>query len=224
MKLLLYNLDNNCEVSFDDDIIVLEIENRPYFLKTIKSLKKVCDETSEMAVLSGGKLLDYTKECDVVVDYTNIDNSTRSIISRLYNKMIEEISGELDLSNQMHNILTSIIMHLDNLIPADLNVEFSEDKTLKDILCFSGLSLKNEESTFVRLLDRISIISELNLYKLMVLVNPKSYFTDSEMIELYRYALYKKVRLFIVENNHKDIKLDYERKIYVDEDMFDIEL
>lgn len=224
MNLMLYNLDNCTKTSFESGIIVLEIENRYYFQKIIKSIKGVIFNPLEICIIDEEKLLDFSKKCDVIIDYIELDNSAKAIVNKLHNKIVDDVGSEIDINNDLADMVHTIIMKLDNLINLDINISFTESKSIKDFLQFLSFIPETAEDIMERLLDRIALVSELNLFRLIVLVNPKSYFSDENMIEIYRYALHKNIKLLVIENIHRIEKLEYERKIYVDEDLFDIYL
>lgn len=226
MKLMLYTLDNYSTIEMDiNGINVLEIENRNYFLKLLQSLKGYIFNPLEVGVLDNENFLDLEKTCSVIIDYIGLDNASKNILTKLYNKIIEESNSQLDLITKLSELSNSLIEHIDNLtLEMDLNLEFVSKINIKDYLHFVGLVPVNSEKPLEKLLDYISLIGELNLYRVVVLVNPKSFFSDAEMIEIYKYSLYKRINLLIVENFHRETKLNYEIKYYIDEDLFDIKL
>ena len=66
--------------------------------------------------------------------------------------------------------------------------------------------MKTKINTKNNLLENILLLidieSELNLDKLVVFVNLKSYLENEELIELYKYSLYKDIKILLVDNHN----------------------
>ncbi len=67
----------------------------------------------------------------------------------------------------------------------------------------------------------VDIVSEFNLYDIIILSNVKVYFDDEKLLEFYKYCYYKKVKILLVEPFNGRKILEYERKFVIDENYDD---
>ena len=83
-----------------------------------------------------------------------------------------------------------------------------------------GLRIKQhgEQTILERLLLIIDIIHYFKMAKILFLVNVKSFLSNAELVELYKYSKYKKVDLLLLENGPEKEVLEYERVLFVDRD------
>ena len=88
------------------------------------------------------------------------------------------------------------------------------------------LSIKIEttkyDSPFEKLLGLIDIFEIFELGKLLILCNIKSYFEEEQLVEIYKYALYKKIKLLVIEPIIAEKLIKYEKKLQIDENFDDI--
>ena len=71
-------------------------------------------------------------------------------------------------------------------------------------------------------IDPINIISTLQIAKILVLPNLKTYLSEDELVALYKYSLYNNVKLLLIER-YNTKKLEYEKTMLIDE-TFDEEI
>jgi len=111
----------------------------------------------------------------------------------------------------------------ENLIeefPLPLDYQEINVKDFLELFDFKIASI--ETGTFNdRLLSFIDIVETFSLYKLLVFVNIKNYFSNAEMVEIYKYCAYKKVKLLIIEGIKQSELLEYEKKLRINEDFTD---
>ena len=70
----------------------------------------------------------------------------------------------------------------------------------------------------------IDLESMFNLDKLLVFVNLKLYLDKDELIELYKYSLYNNVNIILIDSVSYGVKLDYESKLIIDNNLDEINL
>ena len=87
------------------------------------------------------------------------------------------------------------------------------DNLLKDDINGKKQNVNKEP----KILKKGGQIMNKNMFKKIIcFVNLKSYFDNAELIELYKYAIYNKVAILLVESSMQDVALDYERKLIID--------
>ena len=122
---------------------------------------------------------------------TNIEYNSKKILNKLYTIIADNIKlsekSELDeLVFKFRNFLVKEI----NELPFEF--EMKSDIEIEDIL--KSFTLKIDESCYFELIEKveflIDIIKEFKIAKILVLPNLKNYFTNEELIEIYKYAKY----------------------------------
>ena len=83
---------------------------------------------------------------------------------------------------------------------------------------------KIDEQSYQSILEKlelfIDILSTLNISRFLIIPNLKDYLIEEEIIYLYKYSLYNNINLIIIQNDEKE-KLEYERKLIIDENFID---
>lgn len=107
----------------------------------------------------------------------------------------------------------------------DYCVDFSMSETIefKDVFAMLGLAPEcSSDSVGERLVQFVSVCAELRLYKAIVLVQPKAYMTDEEIVGVYERALSSRIGLVVMDNMMRDKALRHEKKICIGRDYSDI--
>lgn len=103
------------------------------------------------------------------------------------------------------------------------DIYYKDDISIQDYL--KAFGIKIETLSYISFLDKliafIDIISELELCSILILCNIKSYFKNEQLIEIYKFAQYKQIKLLLIEPKISDICLKNERKMVIDEDFHD---
>ena len=123
-----------------------------------------------------------------------------------------------DKINNLYNKLKDIYTHLlDNI---DLNLEIQDEFKIEDISKLMKPKINTKNNLLENILLLMDIESELNLDKLVVFVNLKSYLENEELIELYKYSLYKDIKILLVDNHNYSTN-NIEKKLQIDEDLIE---
>ena len=221
MRLKLYNCDNN-DISLLDNVLCLEVLPRGIFYNMLLDFSCPTIPSRELAILDNDK---FVKESDILVisDFLNFDLANKTLLNKIYKyierKVISNFSEKIDFDENVSNFKKV----LDNII-SDIDIDFSlsDSVDIKSLLSIFNLVPYVEDSILSKLLQIINISAELGLYKIIVLVQAKAYLSNEDLHELYKYSLYKKVPLIIIENNYHKIKIKNEKKLFIDEEFCDI--
>ena len=222
MKLKINGFDN--EIIFNDENInILEIKDSKCFTHIIKILNEKINgiESNEIFLLDNNENeLNMGKEMYMIFDLFNIDYNSKKIISKIY-----EIISENIKKNQDHEIENETIK-LRNYIIQEINelpFEFVMKRELEISEILKLYNLKIDPINYASILERaellIDIISTLQIAKILVLPNLKTYLSEDE---LYKYSLYNNVKLLLIER-YNTKKLEYEKTMLIDE-TFDEEI
>ncbi len=222
MRMLLYNCEKNV-LELDGKITVLEVENPKVFNGILSDFYVSTYPYNELAVESDKGLL-LAKDIFCLIDLYNFDLQNKLIISKLYKYLDKYITENTmlrlkydqafrEFSNAIHMLLSDI----------DVDFDFQQTNEVKNALSLINLMINVGDNAIVdRLLQFIKISSEMNLYKIIVLVNAKAFFTSEELKILYKQSLYYKIPLILLENHNCDNLLENEQKLFVDENFCDI--
>lgn len=225
MKLKINGFDN--EIIFNDENInILEIKDSKCFTHIIKILNEKINgiESNEIFLLDNNENeLNMGKEMYMIFDLFNIDYNSKKIISKIY-----EIISENIKKNQDHEIENETIK-LRNYIIQEINelpFEFVMKRELEISEILKLYNLKINPINYASILERaellIDIISTLQIAKILVLPNLKTYLSEDELVALYKYSLYNNVKLLLIER-YNTKKLEYEKTMLIDE-TFDEEI
>ena len=225
MKLKINGFDN--EIIFNDENInILEIKDSKCFTHIIEILNEKINgiESNEIFLLDNNENeLNMGKEMYMIFDLFNIDYNSKKIISKIY-----EIISENIKKNQDHEIENETIK-LRNYIIQEINelpFEFVMKRELEISEILKLYNLKIDPINYASILERaellIDIISTLQIAKILVLPNLKTYLSEDELVALYKYSLYNNVKLLLIER-YNTKKLKYEKTMLIDES-FDEEI
>lgn len=219
MNLNVKYFDN--KIVFNKEFInVLEIENKKYFYRFIKDLYSISssDITEDIHFFENEKEINMSNKLRIYVDFfdfqfdskkyvndiskyvsTNISEDDKNSLVTLYNKMVKQYSKILN----------------DVEVPLQIESEFSVDNLNK----LMRLSINAKEDLLDNMLLLIDLEKTLKLNNLLVFVNLKQYLSNDELSELYKYAIYNEVSIFLVDSQSYGVCLKYEKKYIIDENL-----
>ena len=225
MKLKINGFDN--EIIFNDENInILEIKDSKCFTHIIKILNEKINgiESNEIFLLDNNENeLNMGKEMYMIFDLFNIDYNSKKIISKIYEIISENIKKNQDyeIENETIKLRNYIIQEIN-----ELPFEFVMKRELEISEILKLYNLKIDPINYTSILERaellIDIISTLQIAKILVLPNLKTYLSEDELVALYKYSLYNNVKLLLIER-YNTKKLEYEKTMLIDE-TFDEEI
>ena len=225
MKLKINGFDN--EIIFNDENInILEIKDSKCFTHIIKILNEKINgiESNEIFLLDNNENeLNMGKEMYMLFDLFNIDYNSKKIISKIYEIISENIKKNQDheIENEKIKLRNYIIKEIN-----ELQFEFVMKRELEISEILKLYNLKIDPINYASILERaellIDIISTLQIAKILVLPNLKTYLSEDELVALYKYSLYNNVKLLLIER-YNTKKLEYEKTMLIDE-TFDEEI
>ena len=69
------------------------------------------------------------------------------------------------------------------------------------------------------LLLLIDLENTLKFNNILVFVNLKQYLSKNELIEFYKYAIYNKIQILLIDSQAYGVTLEYEKKLIIDENL-----
>lgn len=223
MKLVLYDVDSCGEYEFEDGYVLsIECMDKNYFNRLIAGLKGFND--NKIAVFKGLERIDFVKDCLIIIDYFSLEQYEKSILTKLYKMLEKTYSNEPSVINSMQDIYTSMANIIRTVSDGTMvDLAFEMPTSLADYFKFATVKPDGSfEYGAIGLSNLLSSIATLNLYKLVVLVNPKSFYSEDDLSEIVKTCVYSDLKVLLLDNVITNSRLQNEIKIVVDEDYFDV--
>ena len=219
MKLKINGLEN--EILFNEnECNVLICKDKKFFRHIIETLNDKINglESNEIFLLDdNNEEIKIDKSIYLIIDIFNIDYNNKKILNKIYNI----ISDRVELSKEIE--MNDIIIKLRNYLIEEINeipFEFimKDELDVKEILKLFDLKIDKENytNTIEKIELLIDIISTLKIADILVIPNMKTYLTDEEIIEIYKYSLYNNVKILSIEKEFTS-KLKYENILLIDQ-------
>ncbi len=217
MKITVSYLENNIEIN-NENINVLEIENKKIFFRLINDLNQICNGNviEEIKTFIDDKEVSITNKVNVISDYFNIDFSKYMFsINKLINENLKDNSDKslLLLYKKLIQKYNSIISTV------DLPIMVNNDVTIESLTKLLKLKINYKNSIIENLFSIIELERSLKSSKFIVLVNLKQYLDDNELKELYKYSIYNNVNIILIDSQCYGCSHDFEKKIIVDNNL-----
>lgn len=210
----------------ENKVAVLEVADKKLFLSIVASLRCAEDDLcgEPFMLLNEDKELKASQYIEVVTDILNPDTANRKIMTKALeslNRLCVQDEERASEFEQLHAIMYQKIAALLNELNSDFAVsaEWNLSKYLK---AFDfGIRELSAEECFEKLLQYVQLHGEFMRDKILCLINAKAYFEREEILELYKFAIYNKVNLWLVESGQDDTVMDYERKWIIDAEYYE---
>ena len=217
MKTTVSYLENNIEIN-NENINVLEIENKKIFFRLINDLNQICNGNviEEIKTFIDDKEVSIINKVNVISDYFNIDFS-RYMLS--INKLINEnLKGNSDKSLLL--LYKKLIQKYNSVISTvDLPIMVNNDVTIESLTKLLKLKINYKNSIIENLFSIIELERSLKSSKFIVFVNLKQYLDDNELKELYKYSIYNNVNIILIDSQCYGCSHDFEKKLIVDNNL-----
>lgn len=217
MKITVSYLENNIEIN-NENINVLEIENKKIFFRLINDLNQICNGNviEEIKTFIDDKEVSIINKVNVISDYFNIDFS-RYMLS--INKLINEnLKGNSDKSLLL--LYKKLIQKYNSIISTiDLPIMVNNDVTIEYLTKLLKLKINYKNSIIENLFSIIELERSLKSSKFIVFVNLKQYLDDNELKELYKYSIYNNVNIILIDSQCYGCSHDFEKKLIVDNNL-----
>lgn len=212
-------------IELGENIInVICIEHPKIFRKFIYYLWEQYKGTEGPILLSSNNtVLNIEKNVEIIANPFEININQKKIINNLYNELRTITMTQFADIVQQINILD--VSYFDQLIN-ELPYHLSYNVELKIIDLFKMYDLRLEyssDSLLEKLIDYITLSSQICKSQLFIFINLKSYFNDEEIKYIYEVSIYNKLYFLLIENVYKE-PLQNEQILIIDKDMCKIEV
>lgn len=202
---------------------VLTILNKALYRKTIMDFKSLLanEDNNDIVIEEEGKLLNYDKELQQVTDYYTIDFHSKSILNALYKKAESMVITNSDYHVELEILYKKLVHQLQEiLLDCEVDTFCNTELDIIDLFKIVDLRLliQSKRDPLEELYTYLDLIAYFKSKKLLVFFNLKSNFTKEEVVNIYKYMEYKKIKWICIENGNYDT-IDLENKYLIDEDL-----
>ncbi len=212
MKIKINFLDNPIDIK-DDFITVIEVENKKYFYRIIKSLYD-----TENGVLSedvvffdeNGKEINMNGKIKIYTDYFELQMNSNKITNEIikYFSRIFKEEDKLNLQKQYKKLVDLYKRILNNI---DVPLVIEENNSIESTLKYLKVSFAMQDNLLDNLLLIMDVERTFQFNNLLVFVNLKQYLNNEELIELYKYSIYNKVKMVLIDSQSYGCTQIYEK-------------
>ena len=202
MIMKIFSLENDM-IFTEEYINVLQIQDKKLFTNVINSLNdninNIEDTKERIIILDNDTEIKIEKEVLMIIDVFNIDFNQKKIQNALYNKIEKIYKQEFERMSEFQNVFQKLQLNV-----LDVFNEFPFEFNYKESI---GIQV---------------VVEYLSIAKLLIFVNIKLYLGNDEIQEVYKYAMYKKVNILLIETGEEKEPLENEKILYIDSDYDEI--
>ena len=227
MIMKIFSLEN--DIIFTEEYInVLQIQDKKLFTNVINSLNDnindIEDTKERIIILDNDTEIKIEKEVLMFIDVFNIDFNQKKIQSALYNKIEKIYKQEFERMSEFQTIFQKLqlnVLDVFNEFPFEFN--YKESIGIQEYLKLLGLKISNNKGKITdTIFSLIDVVEYLSVTKRLIFVNLKLYLIDDELKEIYKYAMYKKVNILLIETGEEKEPFENEKILYIDSDYDEI--
>lgn len=216
-----FNYIDNILPITNEQITALEIENKGCFFRTITNFINI----------SNGELIEdiyfFNNEKEeikifnkimIVSDLFNLDIIIKKYSNHLQKLIIENANAEIinDLTLIYQKFISKLKKSFENI---EFSITFNDEFSLEQLIKLLKPNIKLENNLINNLYLLIDLEKTFKLNKLIIFVNLKQFLNKEELIEFYKYCMYNKVKILLIENQSYQISLQNEQKLIIDNDL-----
>ncbi len=209
----------------ENSIQVLIVENPALFSDMHEDLVAQVDGGEGEFVLSKSfEPVEISSILEVVVDYFHLCREQKRMQTKLISLLKNLAQQEFQIETA--SVYEQLTAYMEQLIKSvDYSVSFSLPDDVGSLIKIAKVHFESDSGTLAeRLLNYMTVCSELLGMSCFVLMNLKSYLTESELRKLYKMVLYKKINILLLESTQKNIITEYECVRLIDEDLCELYL
>ena len=229
MIMKIFSLEN--DITFTEEYInVLQIQDKKLFTNVINSLNdninNIEDTKERIIILDNDIEIKIEKEVLLIIDVFNIDFNQKKIQSALFQKIEKIYQQEYErLSDFQTHFQILQINAMDVWEDLPFEFEYKGSIGVQEYLKLLGLKIAmgDRDSKIIDIvLMIIDVVEYFGIAKLVVFTNLKLYLSQKELEEVYKYIMYKKVMVLLLETGDEKECVKNEKILFVDSDYDEI--
>lgn len=211
-------IDNN--IIFDNENInVIEIENKDYFYRVVSELNSMSmgNIVENIHFFDNDfKEINLYGKISVVFDFFNFNLDSKKLQTLINKKINENLDAvqKTELSRVYEKVKKIYMPILNDL---DLNLTINSEFDIEMLIKLLNVSIYLKDSIIDNLILMLDVEKLLKNNEIIVFINLKQYLDNNELLELYKYSLYNNVRILLIDSQSYGIKNKFEKKLIVDQ-------
>lgn len=201
MRIMGFDLDISFGNSNDN---LLVVNNHKLFSKIAMCINSYTNNIDNNEIIFIGDNDEIIKASNVVIitELIMYDIGTKQILNKIYSNIKNSIMIDGERENMIISSLSNVnSIVLDELDEYNIDFDYDLDINLEGYLKLLSIKINNNyESLYDKVLDFIELYSELYYDKCIIIINTLCYFSDKEIIELFKYKRFKKLNILFIEN------------------------
>ena len=220
MKINVNYLENEIDI-VPDCVFAIEIENKKYFYRLTHELYNIYQGivSNEITLYDdSNQEITGTNKIKIFINYFDFQLDSKKYINDISKYIENNISEEnkMKLINEYKKIISLYKKSLNEIdLPICINPDFDVESLTK--LLKIKLEMKNE------ILDNLLLIIDLenvlNRKNILFFINLKQYLTNDELLELYKYSIYRQIPIVLIDSQNYGTSLKYEKKLIIDSEL-----
>jgi len=208
-------------IVFDDKNNVLVIENPNEFASLISELTRQAETDDGNFTLFDEKQKEYklSAYADIMIDFISFSVNDKKIINAVYKRLQSDFMARGNYG-AFAEVNEKVFQLLDEII---VNSEFDltyDEADFPGLMKLYGVQFNEEyDSLIEKIVAYFDALKILRQVKIIVLVNARSYFSESDIEALYKHFDYQKINVLTIESRIPEKILPCEEVRVIDRDL-----
>ena len=218
MKLKITFIEQDIMIS-DDIVQSIEVENKKQFYRLVSGIYQLeSGEKLEEFQFYSNEGKEINPSIQIISDYFSFEIDSKKTINELYKYIESSIEEEQlrELTKSYQKIYKSLQKILGNI---DIPLSIQENLDIESLLKMVKVSIQHQEDILNKLFLLMDVERFLKIHHVVFFVNLKQYLSKDELLEFYKYAIYNKIKIVLLDSQSYGIGLELERKLVVDENL-----
>ena len=220
MKINVNYIDNELILE-DNKILNIEIYNKKFFYRFIKDLNLIENGNNLEEITAFNKQneeITLTNKIEILSNFLEFDLYNKKYSSD-FQKYIVKNSEEKNIDKivKEYSKVYDSISNIVNLI--DIPITIKNDFDFESIIKSFKFEVNFFDNLLNNLIDLLEVKLNLSKEKIYVFINLKSYLSNEDLLELYKYIFAKNINSIFIDTNKYDDLNDNVNKIIIDTDL-----
>lgn len=220
MKINVNYIDNELILE-DNKILNIEIYNKKFFYRFIKDLNLIENGNTLEEITAFNKQneeITLTNKIEILSDFLDFDLYNRKYSSD-FQKYIVKNSEEKNIDKivKEYSKVYDSISNIVNLV--DIPITIKNDFDFESIIKFFKFEVNFSDNLLNNLTDLLEVKLNLSKEKIYVFINLKSYLSNEDLLDLYKYICSKNINSIFIDANKYEDSNNYVNKIIIDTDL-----
>ena len=219
MNLIVDYFDNK-EIITNEYINVIEVENKRYFYRFVNDLYSIYTNgySDNIRFIDDNKEINMNNKLKIFINYFDFQFASKKYTNEI-SRYVGNYINEGDKKNLINLYNKIVKIYKKSLNDIDLPLYIDNDISIESINKLIKLGISPKEELLDNLMLLIDLEVTLNTSNLLIFINLKQYLNKDELVELYKYAMIKDVKIILIDSYTYGVTLKNEKKHIIDENL-----